>query len=108
MIFTLDQKAETGPTYSLQELVGPDWYGRSDGPAYDHGGPLCVYLMEHYGVEKFLALYHGVRHATFMIDSERILGDTWKVVEDNFWKWLPSEAAKIKAERGIKPTDFRA
>lgn len=105
LILTLDRATETVRVYSLQELVGSDWYGRSAGPAYDHGGPLCVYLMEHYGVEKFLTLYHGVRSATFATDSERILGDSWNVVNDNFWKWLSSEAAKIKTERGAKSAE---
>ena len=101
LILDLDEKARIGSIYTLQELIGPDWYGRSDGPVYHHGAPLCIYLMEHYGVEKFWALYHGVRHTTFAADWERTLGDSWKSVEDNFWKWLPSEAAKIRAERGM-------
>ena len=103
MILALHQKAETGPVYSLQELVEPDWYVRSDGPAYDHGGPLVVYLMEHYGTERFMNLYHGVRHSTFAADCERILGDKWDVVEANFWKWVSSEASKIKPERAAQP-----
>jgi hypothetical protein len=89
-------------TYSLQELVGPDWYGRSSGPVYDHGGPLVVYLMEHYGPEKFLSLYHGVRQATFAADCERILGESWPTVEQDFWKWLPQEATRLASEKRSK------
>jgi hypothetical protein len=103
LIMSLNAKVEKGTSSSLQELIKPEWYGRSFGPAYDHGGPLVVYLMEHYGADQFLKLYRTVRYTTFAEDCQRVLGDTWLVVEQGFWKWLASEAAKLKAERGEKP-----
>lgn len=99
MILNLAQQLERGTNYSLQELISPEWYGRSYGPVYNHGGPLVVYLMEHYGPEKFFSLYHGVRPETFSADSERILGDSWPVVEEQFWEWLAAEADQIAAAR---------
>lgn len=100
LILRLAQELEQGTNYSLQELVGPDWYGRSVGPVYHHGGPLVVYLMEHYGPEEFFRFYHGVRPATFPADCQRILGDPWPEVERQFWEWLVAEAAKLNAARG--------
>ncbi len=97
LILALVDKYNQGEQYTLQELIGPDWYNRSAGPAYHHGGPLVIYLMEHYGPEKFLSLYHGVRPATFLADCERILGDSWEVVEERFWKWLDQEATAALA-----------
>ena len=102
LILTLNSKSEGG-IHSLAELVDSDWYRRAASPVYDHGGPLVVYLMEHYGSEKFLALYQGTRSQTFAADCERILGDSWTAVERDFWKWLADEAAKLKAARGDKP-----
>ena len=39
LILTLKGKVETDATYTLQELVEPQWYDRSLGPGYTHGGP---------------------------------------------------------------------
>ncbi len=99
MILTLADMPLNDDDYSLQALIRPEWYGRSDGPAYSHGGPLVIYLMEHYGPEKFLRLYHGVRRDTFEADCERILGDVWPTVEEQFWDWLKKETKKLLAER---------
>jgi hypothetical protein len=92
--------ANATATFTLQELVGPKWYDRSEGPVYSHGAPLVVYLMEHYGPEKFLQLYGGVSSATFPDDCERILGDSWPAIEKQFWLWLESEAAAVRRTRG--------
>jgi hypothetical protein len=102
LIQSLAQELEQGTNHTLQELIGPMWYGRSASTVYGHGGPLVVYLMEHYGPEKFFSLYHGVRPATFPADCQRILGDPWPVVEDQFWQWLAAEADKIGTEQGEK------
>ena len=97
LILALAARLEQGTNYSLQQLIGPDWYGRCAGPVYRHGGPLVVYLMEHYGPEKFFELYHSVRPATFAADCQRILGDSWPTVEEQFWRWLTDEAEKLPA-----------
>src|SRR5262249_46371673 len=100
MIATLARWRQDSVTYSLQELVEPDWYGRSYGPVYTHGGPLVVDLREHYGPAEFLSLYHGVRQATFAADCERILGDSWPTVDKQFWVWLMKEWTNIQAAPG--------
>jgi len=102
LILGLAQRLDQDTYYTLQELISPEWYGRSAGPAYSHGGPLVVYLLEHYGPEKFFRFYHGVRPATFPADCERILGDPWPVVEEQFWQWLETEEDKIAARQGEK------
>lgn len=107
MILELADMPLNDEDYSLQELVKPDWYGRSYGPAYSHGGPLVIFLMEHYGPEKFLSLYHGVRRDTFLADCERILGDSWLTVEKQFWDWLAKESKKLLAERERQNLDAR-
>jgi hypothetical protein len=95
MIQALAWRRDDDRAYSLDELIGPNWYGLSKGPAYDHGGPFVIYLMEYYGPKKFLELYHGVRQTTFRADCERILGDSWAKVEEQFWAWLAAEAAAL-------------
>jgi hypothetical protein len=100
LILPLQDKAEQGSTCSLQELVEPDWYRRSFDPVYDHGGALAIYLIEHYGAAKFSSLYHSVRFSTFASESEHILGDSWPVVESQFWQWLASEAETLKTRPG--------
>ncbi len=41
--------AYTGRSYSLAELVGPQWYGRHERPAYAQGGPLVDYILRRLG-----------------------------------------------------------
>ena len=83
------RKAENS-TYSLDELMEPEWYGRSDGPAYNHGGPFVVFLMEHYGPKKFLScITEFARPRPSRL--RRILGDSWAKVEEKFWAWLAIE-----------------
>ncbi|MCG8448727.1 MAG: sulfite exporter TauE/SafE family protein [Pirellulales bacterium] len=124
-ITDLVKKRKNGQAYSLEELVGPDWYGTGDGPVYWQGGPLVHYLMEHYGPEKFLELYTGVRRPSFHADCQKILGDSWATVEENFWPWLEAEAseiakqnpapeeqptpkAEVKFADGVDPADWQA
>lgn len=97
LLIDLVARHESGSTYTLQELVGQDWYTVDNGPVYWEGGPLVIYLMEHYGPEKFLELYAGVRPATFHADCEAILGDSWEAVEEAFWPWLKQEGERIAA-----------
>jgi hypothetical protein len=95
LIQDLMWRYEEDSTYSLDELIGPEWYGRSYRPVYDHGGPLVLFLMERYSPQKFLQLYHGVRQATFRADCQRILGESWEKVEEDFWVWLAAEATAL-------------
>jgi hypothetical protein len=124
LIQDLSWRMAESSTYSLDELIGPEWYGRSYRPVYNHGGPLVIFLMEHYGPQKFLELYHGVRQATFRADCERILGDSWANVEVQFWAWLAAEAAalnkagqqkavgdaadRVALAESVDPADWRA
>lgn len=99
LIIDLADRHEHLDRYTLQELVGPEWYGRSFGPVYYYGGPLVIYLMEHYGPEKFLALYNNPRSSTFLAHCEQILGDSWSDVEEHFWQWLQTEQLASESRR---------
>ncbi len=96
-ITALNERIEDGRTYSLLELIGPEWYDRHAGAAYGHGGPLVYYLIEHYGAKKFFELYSQVHRATFDADCRAILGDSWETIDLGFWPWVKSQAAAIAA-----------
>jgi hypothetical protein len=89
---------EAKRTYTLEELVGPAWYGTGQGPVYWEGGPLVHYLMERFEGEKFFELYTGVRQPTFHHDCERILGVSWKQMEEDFWIWVKNEARQVQED----------
>jgi hypothetical protein len=89
---------EAKRTYSLEELVSPDWYGTGQGPVYWEGGPLAHFLLDRFGGEKFFELYHGVRQPTFHADCQRILGTSWDELEKEFWPWVKEEAQRIQEE----------
>jgi hypothetical protein len=98
-ISSLADKYKTGQTYSLGELVAPEWYGNGNGPVYWEGGPLVHYLIDHYGGEKLFQLYAEVQNETFDADCQRILGDSWETVEKDFWRWVVAEGARISGTR---------
>lgn len=124
LLRTLSEIRDNERAYSLDELIQPEWYLRSDGPVYSHGGPLVFFLMDHYGPSEFFRLYAGVRRASFKDDCQRILGDSWTAVEVAFWKWLGEQVEKLPeesaadaatAERplveladGVDPADWKA
>ena len=97
LIEALWSRQQDGQAYSLQELVDTDFYITNDGPVYWEGGPVAIFLMERYGPEKFFELYSGVRRSTFHGDCYRILGNSWRDIDDQFWPWLEQEAARIRA-----------
>jgi hypothetical protein len=99
LILELHVNRQNGDLYSLEELVDDKWYYTGDGPVYWQGGPLAVYLMEHYGAAKFFDLYRGVHPRTFHVDCERILGDSWATVESEFWPWVEREVKRIEKEQ---------
>jgi len=104
MIRVLHDRRQEGQSYSLQELVDSSWYSTGKGPVYWEGGPLVIYLMEHYGPEKFFELYSGVRRATFHVDCQSILDESWQTIESKFWPWLAAEAesrARAKEEESL-------
>lgn len=84
----LQRMADNDETWTLVDLVSERFYGRSIGPAYNHGGPLVTYLLERFGGPRFLELYGGVSRSTFLADAERILGISWQQLDSDFWKWL--------------------
>jgi hypothetical protein len=98
-IMTLAGSRAEERAYLLQELIEPYWYGRSAGPAYWEGAVLVHYLIEHYGAEQFLRLYGGVRRASFQEDCQLILGDSWATIDENFWKWVDTQAKTIAASK---------
>ncbi len=88
----LAKKRGDGRAYSLGTFVEASLYSRSNSPSYWEGGPLVLYLMEHYGGETFFRLYSGARRDSFHNDCRAILGDSWETVEAGFWRWLEAEA----------------
>lgn len=95
----LAARQSEGTAMSLQDLLGPDWYSRSDGPVYFVGGPLAIFLMEQYTPQKFFSLYANARRVTFLEDCRVHLGESWDLVEDRFWKWLDEEANRPEVAR---------
>lgn len=96
--------------WSMMELVSDGYYGSSNGPAYHHGGPLVIYLLERFGGKKFLELYGQVRRSTFLSDAERILGISWQQLDSDFWQWLDQQSVsdrQLDAESIESPLTFR-
>lgn len=103
-------------TVSLADWVSPENYGRSYGPAYSHGSPFVLFLIERYGGPKFLELYTQCRRETFVADFEGIYGKKFADVESDFWSWYDDQAqmpevsqpeeqrsAEIKLAEGVDP-----
>jgi len=63
-----------GDDLSLRDFVGPDWYYRSELPAYFQGAPLVNYILDRYGPDRFVLLYTTCGRSTFADDCRRILG----------------------------------
>ncbi|MEM1108620.1 MAG: hypothetical protein AAGH99_08020 [Planctomycetota bacterium] len=99
MIRHLHKAKTEGHTVPLSDWVSPENYGRSVGPAYSHGGPLVVYLLEHYGGEKFFELYQQIRIDTVSEDCQRVLGVSWDEMERDFWAWLENESSLVSLRR---------
>ncbi|MGA2253434.1 MAG: hypothetical protein ABSG53_02135, partial [Thermoguttaceae bacterium] len=100
----LAKRRKDGETFSLQTLVGPELYDRSNGWSYCEGGPLVIYLMGHYGPETFFRLYSKARCDSFQKDCQEILGDSWEAVEAGFWRWFDAQA-KPPVEAQVKTPD---
>lgn len=102
LIRVLFDRHQDAQTYSLQDLVSPAWYSTDKGPVYWEGGPLVLYLMERYGPEKFFEFYSGVRRSTFHDDCVAILGNSWQIIEEDFWLWIDMEGTQIvdNSEKG--------
>jgi len=108
-------KRQQNSTWTLTELVSERHYGRSRGPAYHHGGPLVIYLLEQFGGKKFLQLYGTVRRPTFLSDAEQVLGVPWQKVDADFWIWLVDQKpqlltaalASVDEESGTKSNESR-
>ena len=76
---------ETGRTYTLQELVGPDWYGRHDYPVYVQGAILVDYMLRQFGPARFVELYASSQRTTFAADCERVLGVSIDQLDQAYW-----------------------
>jgi hypothetical protein len=76
---------EMGQTYSLRELLGPDWYGRHETAAYSQGAVLVNYMLREFGPERFISLYTTCSPATFDEDCRRILGVTVDQLDQAYW-----------------------
>jgi hypothetical protein len=76
---------EKGQTYSLRELLGPDWYGRHETAAYSQGAVLVNYMLRVFGPDRFISLYTTCRPATFDEDCRRILGVTVDQLDQAYW-----------------------
>jgi hypothetical protein len=113
-IVSLDRDRRLRRTTPIRELIEPDWYGRSQGPAYSEGGPFCRYLIERYGAARFFDLYIRVRPATFRGDCEQILGTRMPALELDFWAWVQvkaktapqANAVPFELAPGVSRTDW--
>jgi hypothetical protein len=76
---------EMGRTYSLRELLGPEWYGRHEGAVYVQGALLVNYILRAFGPDRFVSLYTTCRQATFDEDCRRILGVTVDQLDRDYW-----------------------
>jgi hypothetical protein len=76
---------EAGRTLSLEELIGPRWYGRHDQPAYTQGAPLVDYILRQFGPERFVELYATCQPATIAGDCRRILGVSIDQLDEACW-----------------------
>ncbi len=83
---------EAGQTLSLEELVGPRWYGRHEAAAYMQGAVLVDYILRQFGPERFVDLYAHSHPATFAADCGRILGVTVNQLDADCWadleRWI--------------------
>jgi hypothetical protein len=93
----LSDEGRRGHAVPLDELIEPQWYSRSVGPAYSHGGPLVHYLMDRFGGERFFQLYGDVQPRTFERDCQRVLATSWPDVQDGFWQWAQARARELKS-----------
>jgi hypothetical protein len=76
---------DTNRSY-LRELLGPSWYHRIGAPVYDVGGAFVDFLLDHYGVERFLTLYFACRSEKCEADFHVVLEENFEAVETKFWE----------------------
>lgn len=96
MILHLVWLRDLGGAVPLRDLLHDDYYARSYGPVYSHGGPFAIYLLERFGGETFFRLYREAHPDTFMRDVRRVLGVEWDTLEADFWVWLNERAEAVE------------
>lgn len=106
-IVVLSELRKSGMVVSLDLLVSIEHYSRPRHEAYSHGSAFVAYLLERFGGSRFFDLYRQVRPATFSADVERILGTSWKQLENDFWRWLDEEAAKLPPKKPASPGNIQ-
>jgi hypothetical protein len=79
------QGGQAGQSF-LRELLGRSWYHRIGAPVYDVGGAFVDFLVDFYGVERFLKLYFTCRPGTLEADFRQVLGEDLDLVEAKFWR----------------------
>src|SRR5262249_20380007 len=79
------ESGQAGQSY-LRELLGRSWYHRIGAPVYDVGGAFVDFLLDFYGVERFLKLYFTCRPGTLEADFRKVLGEDLDLVEAKFWR----------------------
>lgn len=78
----------------LRDFIGPDGYYRLNGGVYSVGGALVDYLVRHYGMERFLALYFDCGFGHFDEDCQQYLGNNLHAIEAAFWQDVDEQIAK--------------
>ncbi len=81
LLADLVRRRKDGKTFSLRTLVGADFYNLHNYADYSEGGPLVLYLMEHYGPETFFRLYSARIATAFRMIAGRssaTRGTPWK------------------------------
>ncbi len=96
----------SGMIYSFDEMISDRFYGRSTGPAYNHGGAMAVYLLERFGGKRFHELYGQVRRESFEEDVQRILDTSWQQLELDFANWHDQEVEALLGEQSHDPPDW--
>jgi hypothetical protein len=89
------ERTGAGPSQSyLRELTGPAWYHHIGGPEYNVGGAFAEFLIEKYGIERFLGLYFACRPGRFEAECEAQLGVEFNALESAFWQEVESLAGE--------------
>ncbi len=89
--------------FSLEELVSPKWYSRSQLPVYEQGGPLVDFILRAYGGQRFFELYSTCRMETFADDCRRVLGVSLDELDQAYWDDIKRQVTSPDFKKGRDP-----
>lgn len=73
-------------TSLVRELTDSVWYHHDAGPVYPVGGAFVNFLLQKYGMQRFVDLYFTCRPETFAADCQRIYATDLDTLEKQFWE----------------------